>query len=308
MQMRRKASIHASRKKTTVGAKEKRRLFQLLLCVTLFLIVFLGKGIAPEEIARSGQRLLSAIHANTDFKDVFSALGKSFFSEESEVDVLGMLTGDAFEAELQPTDDDAPSNKVIGSDMPTTTNTLTQTTIQDTNPTQHEVTMPETEATEFNSSQEPEIPIYTGPALPDGATMEYVELGLSQTVTPVMGELTSAYGYRDHPVNGEYSFHTGIDLSADLGVPIVAFADGTVDFIGESEAYGLYIQLDHGNGITTFYCHCSDLYARKGEKVTAGQVIAAVGNSGNVTGSHLHLELEQNDVLLNPAYYVETAS
>ncbi len=86
-----------------------------------------------------------------------------------------------------------------------------------------------------------------------------------------------------------------------------AFADGTVDFIGESEAYGLYIQLDHGNGVKTFYCHCSALYAQKGEEISAGQTIAAVGDTGNATGPHLHLEIKRDGVLLNPVYYIETS-
>ena len=137
--------------------------------------------------------------------------------------------------------------------------------------------------------------------------MDYVPLGLGETVTPVLGVLTSPFGYRDHPVDGTYAFHYGTDLAADLGTPVQAFADGTVDFIGESEAYGLYIQINHGSGVTSFYCHCSALYAQKGEKVTKGQTIAAVGDTGNATGPHLHLELKQDGVFLNPLYYIETA-
>ena len=136
--------------------------------------------------------------------------------------------------------------------------------------------------------------------------MEYFNLNVSNLTVPIKGEITSGYGYRNHPVDGEYSFHTGIDVAADIGAPIAAFADGTVDFIGESEAYGLYIQLNHGNGITSFYCHCNDLFARKGESVTGGQVIASVGDSGNATGPHLHLELKREGVHLNPVYYIET--
>ena len=137
--------------------------------------------------------------------------------------------------------------------------------------------------------------------------MEYYDLGLTETVTPVQGELSSSYGYRNHPLDGSNSFHKGVDLAADQGTPVAAFAAGTVDFIGESDAYGLYIQLNHGNGITTFYCHCSELLAQKGERVEVGQTIAKVGNTGRTTGSHLHLELKRDGVLLNPVYYIETA-
>jgi murein DD-endopeptidase MepM/ murein hydrolase activator NlpD len=137
--------------------------------------------------------------------------------------------------------------------------------------------------------------------------MDYYDLGLSETVTPVLGTLTSSYGYRDHPVSGEYLFHAGVDLAAQTGTPVQAFAAGTVEYIGESDAYGLYIQVDHGNGVKTFYCHCSALYAQKGEQVALGQTIAAVGQTGNATGPHLHLEVKLDDVHLNPIYYVETA-
>lgn len=152
----------------------------------------------------------------------------------------------------------------------------------------------------------PSVPPYNGPALPEGATMDYVALDLPETVTPVMGVLTSGYGYRDHPVSGDYLFHAGTDLAAETGTPILAFADGVVDFIGESSAYGLYIQLDHGNGVTSFYCHCSELYLPKGTQVTKGQVIAAVGETGNATGPHLHFELKRDGIQLNPIYYIET--
>ena len=138
--------------------------------------------------------------------------------------------------------------------------------------------------------------------------MEYVSLGLTDTVTPVMGSVTSVYGYRDHPVSGEYLFHAGVDLAAETGTPILAFASGVVDYIGESDAYGLYVQLDHGNGVTSFYCHCSALYVQKGETVTKGQTIAAVGETGNATGPHLHLEMKRDGVRLNPIYYIDTVS
>lgn len=118
---------------------------------------------------------------------------------------------------------------------------------------------------------------------------------------PVKGNITSRYGanesIRDHT-------HKGLDIAAKTGTPIKAAADGTIKYSGTMGGYGNLIIIDHGNGITTYYGHCSKLYKRKGTKVTAGDLIAAVGNTGNSTGSHLHFEIRKNGVYVNPAQYL----
>ena len=300
-------------KRTTLGAKEKRRLTQLALCVVLFLAVFLGKGIAPDGMFQAGEKLLQFIRTDTDFKGAFSTLGEAFSKGEPVTQTLGNLAKEVFGAgtqEEEPQLEAGPAAEAARqalTQLPTPETMLLRLDVDPEQIDGQEQTEPEPQP-EPEPSPTPEIPAYTGPALPAGATMEYVDLGLTNTVTPVLGEVTSPYGYRDHPVSGEYLFHSGTDLAADIGTPVAAFADGTVDFIGESEAYGLYIQLDHGNGVKTFYCHCSALYAQKGATVSAGQTIAAVGDTGNATGPHLHLEIKRDGVLLNPAYYLETES
>ena len=147
---------------------------------------------------------------------------------------------------------------------------------------------------------------YTGQALPARTTMDHLCLGTVRTVTPVLGTVTSGFGYRDHPVDGENKFHYGIDIAADKGSDIQAFADGTVEFVGESTSYGLYMQLEHTDGIKSFYAHCDSLAVSKGDCVTAGQKIGEVGDSGNATGTQLHFQLSLNGINLNPIYYVET--
>ena len=129
--------------------------------------------------------------------------------------------------------------------------------------------------------------------------MDQLSLGALDTVTPVVGHLNSTYGYRDHPINGKYQFHGGVDIGGQNGDPISAFAAGTVEYVGEDDSYGLYMQLDHGNGVKSFYAHCSTICVKKGESVTAGQKIAEVGSSGAATGPHLHLELKYNKLHLN---------
>lgn len=284
-------------RRTAVGKRERRRLLQLVCCVGLFLVVLLGKGRLPEE-------LLPYLQANTDFRGVFSALGQAIAEGDSVTAAFGALVTGAFAAEPEP------SAEVVRTERPALDAAVRE---METLPDRDRILArmgitvaaqePE-ESTQSESASEEASVDYTGPELPAGATMEYCELGLSDTVTPVSGELTSSYGYRDHPVNGAYTFHSGVDLAAEKGTPVAAFAAGTVDFVGESEAYGLYIQLDHGNGVTTFYCHCSDLCAHKGETVSAGQTIAKVGDTGNATGAHLHMEIKKDGMWLNPLYYV----
>lgn len=305
-------------KRAMLGAREKRRLIQLVLCVGLFLAVFMGRGIAPEGVFRSGETLLQLIRSDTDFRGAFSALGETLSNGGSITQGLGDLVKEVFGTGIQEQETMGDETNPDAFAIQTIVPELSQLPTHDTMLMRFGVEVMKEERapgetaegevqSEADTLDKPEIPAYTGPALPAGATMEYADLGLADTVTPVWGELTSAYGYRDHPVDGTYQFHTGVDLAVDTGTPVAAFAAGIVDFIGESEAYGLYIQIDHGNDVTTFYCHCNDLYARKGEAVSAGQIIAAAGATGNATGPHLHLELEKDDVLLNPLYYIETA-
>ena len=90
-----------------------------------------------------------------------------------------------------------------------------------------------------------------------------------------------------------------------MGDPIAAFAAGTVEYTGENDSYGLYLQVDHGNGVKSFYAHCSKIEVVKGQAVAMGDTVARIGSTGTSTGPHLHLELKFNKTHLNPAYYVD---
>ena len=97
-------------------------------------------------------------------------------------------------------------------------------------------------------------------------------------------------------------FHT---IAATEHCPIAAFADGVVEYTGEDNSYGRYFKIDHGNGVKSFYAHCSQVLVQKGQTVALGETVGLVGSTGNVTGPHLHLELKYGKLHLNPAYYVE---
>ena len=125
--------------------------------------------------------------------------------------------------------------------------------------------------------------------------------GVYLEVTPLSGIITSRFGNRE---SIRTSGHTGLDIAAPAGTPIKAAADGKVIFSGYSGGYGYVVKLDNGNGVETYYGHCSKLYVSTGEKVEAGDVIAAVGSTGNSTGNHLHFEVRVNGNEVNPQNYL----
>ena len=132
--------------------------------------------------------------------------------------------------------------------------------------------------------------------------ISYQKVSLSlNLIRPVSGTITSRFGARS---SIRVSDHTGLDIGAPIGTPIKAAAGGTVTFSGYKGSYGYMVVIAHGNGIETYYGHCSKLYASVGDKVTAGDVIAAVGSTGNSTGNHLHLEIRLNGNKINPQLYL----
>lgn len=118
------------------------------------------------------------------------------------------------------------------------------------------------------------------------------------------GMITSAFGYRIHPIRGKRKFHTGVDLAAKLGMPVLAPAAGNVIFAGWKNGYGNVIEIDHNNGYTTLLAHNSKLLVKVGDVVNATTVIAKAGRTGFATGVHMHVEVRKNGVLLNPIDYL----
>lgn len=116
--------------------------------------------------------------------------------------------------------------------------------------------------------------------------------------------VTSEFGYRVDPISGEWDGHTGIDIGYPEGTPINAVKSGVVEYISSETSYGNHLVINHGNGEKTLYAHCSRILVTPGQRVTKGEVIALVGQTGRVTGSHLHLNVEIDGVLQNPREYI----
>ena len=157
-------------------------------------------------------------------------------------------------------------------------------------------TSPKVEA--FLASQE----AYSEYAVPENVSYEMPELPF-EYISPIAEASYSGFGYRVHPILNDVRYHYGTDIAANTGESVYAFADGTVRAIGEDGGYGKYIIIDHADGYSTLYAHCSSLCVSSGN-VSKGDVIALVGSSGAATGPHLHFELEHDGTYLNPEFYL----
>ena len=121
-------------------------------------------------------------------------------------------------------------------------------------------------------------------------------------IWPVVGSsrLSSHFGKRKHPLRNSTVMHSGIDLAAPRGTPVLAVSAGTVTFAGWRNGYGRTIEVLHDDGWMTRYAHAQNVTVKQGDHVLQGQSIAQVGSSGDVTGPHLHLEVWKGDQAINP--------
>lgn len=129
--------------------------------------------------------------------------------------------------------------------------------------------------------------------------------GFTPTVWPVAGKLESGFGGRSNPFGGRsYEFHSGQDIDAAPGEPVVAGASGKVSFAGWQNGYGQLVVIDHGGGLTTRYGHLSHIDVAQEQTVARSEFIGRVGSTGRSTGPHLHYEVRINDQPVNPLQYL----
>ncbi len=129
-------------------------------------------------------------------------------------------------------------------------------------------------------------------------------LASTPAIWPVMGWVTSEFGYRTSPFTGKREMHRGMDISTKLGDEVIAPADGVVNKVNREADMGNMIRIDHGKGVYTYYGHLLKVMVREGEKVKRGVVIGLVGNSGRSTGPHLHYSVTMAGVYVNPRNYL----
>ncbi len=130
---------------------------------------------------------------------------------------------------------------------------------------------------------------------------------LVPSICPVKGKyrISSKFGWRTHPIHKKKQFHSGIDLAAPKGTPVLATADGIIVFAGKNGGYGKFVIIKHSDGMKTAYAHLSKILVSKGDAVTKNQEIAKVGSTGRSTGAHLHYEVIINNKKTDPAAYFQ---
>lgn len=117
--------------------------------------------------------------------------------------------------------------------------------------------------------------------------------------------ISSSFGYRSDPFKGSSAFHSGVDIAGNSGDPIYAALDGEVITAEQMGARGKYIVIKHSNGLETWYMHLKGMNVSAGDKVTKGQTIGSLGNTGRSTGPHLHFQVVKQNKTVNPLSYVK---
>ena len=321
---KRKKSVSRSparRKQEPMSQKEQRILLQLVACGGIFVLLVAVKLLLPGKMAQWNEQLSGMMQQNMDVQTVFSAVGRAFSGEEGALEeVYQAVFHPQEEGELVETA--APMESTIPVPQAMDSLRAFRTGASDSGAWLHDLEQetqiaagqPQTaepapaDQTESAAAQASTLAyvLYSDQNLPENVSLEQAILGFDYC-TPVVGTLTSNFGYREHPVEGEERFHYGLDIAANTGTAIGCFADGTVTAVGESSSYGKYLIVAHEGGYSTLYAHCSKITVSSGAAVKEGQTIAEVGETGIATGPHLHFELHRDSDYLNPIYYVSLA-
>lgn len=297
----------AVRRKTARRAvsspNENRPFVRFLICGLIFVLLVGIKLLFPQLMAEIAGSAVRVIGGDADFREAFAAVGRAVSGDSSVTDSLQ----EAYTAVFHPSGDTESQKNDLSADIAhpkekeaePANRLLKPVTVPlvDTSPDERPA---DSDAEELTDEIVSCFGLYS--ELPDNASFEQRNLGFSY-VTPVHGVLSSSFGWREHPVFGGTRFHYGVDLAADTGTEIYAFADGEVFATGVSSTLGKYIILSHAGGYKTLYAHCSEILVKSGS-VKKGDRIAEVGDTGETTGAHLHFELQHGKLYLNPIYYV----
>jgi murein DD-endopeptidase MepM/ murein hydrolase activator NlpD len=138
----------------------------------------------------------------------------------------------------------------------------------------------------------------------EASLRDWMRLAAAPTLWPVQGRITASFGERIDPFSGEGAFHRGVDISSEIGTPVIAPADGVIQFADVMNGYGRTIVVDHGNGVSTLYGHLSGYAVSTGLQVHRGDTLGFVGQSGRSTGPHLHYEVRIFNTPVNPRKYL----
>jgi len=236
------------------------------ICAALFVALTGVKFAFPEHSGRIRAQLLAVIEGDDDYASMVSTMGEKLYSGELKDELLQAFA---------KTEERVKQHALEAIETSPETDPLHD----DENSAQSEEKLPEDVM-----ADQPELPF------------DYC--------CPVMGQNSSGFGYREHPIDGVVKFHYGTDFAAETGESVHAFASGYVFAAGSNDSYGNYLILEHEGGCRSLYAHLSAFEIKEGDAVEKGQMIGRVGQSGNATGPHLHFELTIDGMYLDPEYYV----
>lgn len=142
-------------------------------------------------------------------------------------------------------------------------------------------------------------------ALEDVLLGRQLSAEIRPTGRPVLaGYISSYFGERMDPFNGEEAFHKGVDFASEAGSDVLAVGEGVVTWAGPREGYGILVEVNHGNGYVTRYAHNSRVAVAPGDTVQRGQAIAVVGSTGRSTGPHVHFEVLKDGRQIDPMAFI----
>lgn len=286
--------------------KQRWHMVQLIACALVFVSLVGTKLNMPERFLEIRESVTTYLYNDSDYKSVFSIIGRTIGGEESVSKSIGDIYTAVFSPGTKAVETAVDATGRQGDESLSTSSDYVGSNSESAEPDSATNVMSISLTTKDGQekAQQAAAVIYTDEDIPNDAYMQQKVLGIAYT-TPVVGALSSPFGYREHPIEGEEKFHYGIDIAASAGSTIGAFADGTVTAAGESTTLGKYIKVTHKNNITTLYAHCSKLCVSSGASVKKGDKLAEVGETGLATGPHCHFQLEMDGVYLNPVYYVK---
>ena len=298
------------------GQGFNRKWIQLVICFTVLGLVLVIKSFFPHS-AKGLQSVFSQnLGSGLDYKTAFSNIGRAvshggdiaaiwdvisqeLFASQKAIPITAQTPEQASATPSPPSSPDRPAY------IPPFSSPLEPQPQSTLHPSPTTQILSEWDTSLFSQPEEDDTdPVPFGYTRPDNVDYGVYPIDFPYRA-PLRGPWTSYFGYRNHPILGDTRFHYGVDIAANTGTPIAAFADGVVDAVGESNVNGLYLMIQHTGGFLTLYAHCSKIPVKKGQKVSMGDTIALVGQTGQATGPHLHFEVRRAGVVINPEQYLD---
>lgn len=267
----------------------------LMLCGVMLLGIFLEYGYTVKSASADKEELDRLRQINSVQHDKLDKLSKEAIALQEDLQRLNQLENDVrrlLNAEEQPN--------------------TSRSGITRSNKTAHNGKGGPVTVKDINQLETMLKEIREGVTAKEGSLVDFRErltarnerIACTPSIWPTSGEVTSRFGWRSSPWGWGSDYHPGIDIANDSGTPIVAAADGYVIYSGWGSGYGYMVEIDHGNGLTTVYGHCSRLVVNVGQRVKKGEVISFMGSTGISTGPHLHYEVRANGTAVDPSSFL----